>query len=357
MEADGHPEAGDQVHDQEDRDVAPVEEVVPDLPADDPERDERQDGDGAGGDPVQGLVRDRLDVIDARLGRQARLGWLGLGSSRLDPLVSAAFPAPVDCDRVGAAPEANEHGGRASRPLAAAHLACVGHRGGRALAQRDRRGPEAPRCASSASMRSRDSRQSSLSTFRAEGMSCVPRAPVSGFQVQSASPTNSAPAPSKSRTQWPGVWPGVWIARGDPGTSSTSPSRVGLGSLHRARPWPRPGAPCGRGAARSAARRRYGRSAAGLASPVFMPRLAQRGLVVGVHQHAGAGLAQLVRDPGVVRVGVGQHQCGRRRSGGGRGRAGRRRGDFAKPGRPASTAVSWSPSSTRYQFTYSEPSP
>ena len=56
------------------------------------------------------------------------------------------------------------------------------------------------------------------------GNSCGPRLPVSGFHVQSASPTNSAPCPSKRIAQWPGVWPGVCTTRGLPGTSSTAPS-------------------------------------------------------------------------------------------------------------------------------------
>ena len=79
VEAHGHAQAGDQVHDQEHRYVAPVEEVVPDLPADDAERDERHDGDRAGGDPVNRLVGDRLDVVHAgRLGGGRDWGCLGL---------------------------------------------------------------------------------------------------------------------------------------------------------------------------------------------------------------------------------------------------------------------------------------
>ena len=63
MEADGDAPGGERVHDQEHGDVAPVEQVVPELPADDPERDEWEHRDRARGDAVRCLVLDRLDVV------------------------------------------------------------------------------------------------------------------------------------------------------------------------------------------------------------------------------------------------------------------------------------------------------
>ena len=73
VEADGHAQAGDDVHDPEDDDVAPVQQAVPHLPPDDAEREERHDGDDAGDDPVPRLVRDGLDVV--RRGSIGRRGW------------------------------------------------------------------------------------------------------------------------------------------------------------------------------------------------------------------------------------------------------------------------------------------
>ena len=71
------------------------------------------------------------------------VAWAWLIEARSSRL--GGLPCPVDRDRVGADPEANERGGRASmcRGLAAAHLPRVVHRGRRAVAQRDRRGPAA----------------------------------------------------------------------------------------------------------------------------------------------------------------------------------------------------------------------
>ena len=62
VEADRDPEPGEQVHPDEEEDVAPVQGLAPDLPAGEGERDERDQRDQAGDDPVAGLVRDRLDV-------------------------------------------------------------------------------------------------------------------------------------------------------------------------------------------------------------------------------------------------------------------------------------------------------
>src|SRR5215217_242277 len=62
MEPDGHAQPGEHVHDQEHRDVAPAQQIGPDLPADDAQRDERQGGDRSGGDAVRGLVDDGLDL-------------------------------------------------------------------------------------------------------------------------------------------------------------------------------------------------------------------------------------------------------------------------------------------------------
>ena len=63
VEADRDPEAGEEVHAEEDEDVGPVQCVPPDLPGGDAERDERDHGDEAGDDPVEGLVLNRLDVV------------------------------------------------------------------------------------------------------------------------------------------------------------------------------------------------------------------------------------------------------------------------------------------------------
>src|SRR4051794_28292371 len=66
MEAHRHTHRADQVHDHEDRDVGPVQPRVPQLPTDYPERNERQGGNGAGCDPVGGLVPYRLDIVPGR---------------------------------------------------------------------------------------------------------------------------------------------------------------------------------------------------------------------------------------------------------------------------------------------------
>ena len=51
-----------QVHPDEEEDVAPVQGLAPDLPAGEADREERDQGDQAGDDPIAGLVGDRLDV-------------------------------------------------------------------------------------------------------------------------------------------------------------------------------------------------------------------------------------------------------------------------------------------------------
>ena len=63
VEADRHSESREQVHDHEHEDVAPVEQIVPELPADHPKGDERQHRDRPGRNPVNRLVLDRFDVI------------------------------------------------------------------------------------------------------------------------------------------------------------------------------------------------------------------------------------------------------------------------------------------------------
>ena len=62
VEADRDPEPGEEVHAEEEEDVAPVQGLAPDLPGGEAERDERDQRHQAGDDPVAGLVRDRLDV-------------------------------------------------------------------------------------------------------------------------------------------------------------------------------------------------------------------------------------------------------------------------------------------------------
>src|SRR3954463_16163978 len=66
-EADRHAEAGEHVEDPEDGDVAPVQELVPHLPAHDAERQEGHDADGPGRDAVERLVLGRLNVVRAWL--------------------------------------------------------------------------------------------------------------------------------------------------------------------------------------------------------------------------------------------------------------------------------------------------
>ncbi len=63
VEADRYPESREQVHDHEHEDVAPVEQVVPELPADHPKCDEGQHRDRPGRNPVSRFVLDRLHVI------------------------------------------------------------------------------------------------------------------------------------------------------------------------------------------------------------------------------------------------------------------------------------------------------
>ena len=64
VEADGHAEAREDVHDQEDEDVVPAQPVAPDLPGDDAEAEDGQDGDRAGQEPIEVLVRAGLDIVD-----------------------------------------------------------------------------------------------------------------------------------------------------------------------------------------------------------------------------------------------------------------------------------------------------
>jgi hypothetical protein len=67
VEADGHAEAREHVEDPEDGDVAPVQQRVPHLPADDAECKEGHDADRPGRDAVQRLVLGWLDVVRAWL--------------------------------------------------------------------------------------------------------------------------------------------------------------------------------------------------------------------------------------------------------------------------------------------------
>ena len=62
MEADGYPKPGEQIHAEEEKDVAPVQGLTPNLPGRKAERDERDHRDQACDDPVAGLVGNRLDV-------------------------------------------------------------------------------------------------------------------------------------------------------------------------------------------------------------------------------------------------------------------------------------------------------
>jgi hypothetical protein len=66
VEADRHAQAGQDVADGEHDEVAPVQRLVPELPAHDDERRERDRGDRAGEDPVARLVLDGLYVVDSR---------------------------------------------------------------------------------------------------------------------------------------------------------------------------------------------------------------------------------------------------------------------------------------------------
>ena len=281
------------------------------------------------------------------------VAWAWLIEARSSRL--GGLPCPVDRDRVGADPEANEHGGWASRCGPAARAR--GHRGRRAVAQRDRRGPAAPRCASSGSIRASD--------CEAE---LVVHVQGGGHELGAAGPGQRVPGAE-----------GVAHEQG----------------AERARRGARSGPACGPGCAPRAAirarraRRRRRRSrrpppACGRAPPsrTMWPRMRQVVAATQVRQGVAAGWRRRSSASACA-------ACPRRRRArapGRRPRAARSRCPvwsasewvsttaatserwrpsarrsssrcFAKPGRPASTAVSWSPSSTRYQFTYSEPRP
>jgi hypothetical protein len=74
VEADRDAEPGGRVHDREDHEVAPAQGVGPGLPDDHAEGEERDRGDGPGGDPVEGLVSDRLYVVASRLFKPVHSG-------------------------------------------------------------------------------------------------------------------------------------------------------------------------------------------------------------------------------------------------------------------------------------------
>ena len=69
VKADGDPEAGEQVEDPEDDQVARPQRPVPHLPAGDEEHQERHQRHQAGDDPIGGLVGDRLDRVGERRAR------------------------------------------------------------------------------------------------------------------------------------------------------------------------------------------------------------------------------------------------------------------------------------------------
>ena len=151
----------------------------------------------------------------------------------------------------------------------------------------------------------------------------------------------------------PGVWPGVWMTRKCPGTSSTSPSRnVSTPSSFLGFAPPAAERVAEELAHRAAPEVRDARRPARVAALAARP--AQERLVVLVDEHAHAGLVEERRQAGVVAVGVGEHDgvdVARRDA----ERAQIGRESLLKPGSPASTALNLPPSSTRYQFTCSEP--
>ncbi len=62
VEADRDPEPGEEVHAEEEEDVAPVQRLAPDLPGGEAERKERDQRHQPGDDPVARLVGDRLNI-------------------------------------------------------------------------------------------------------------------------------------------------------------------------------------------------------------------------------------------------------------------------------------------------------
>ncbi len=62
VEADRDPHPGEEVHAEEEEDVAPVQRLAPDLPAREADRDEGDQRHQAGDDAVAGLVGDRLNI-------------------------------------------------------------------------------------------------------------------------------------------------------------------------------------------------------------------------------------------------------------------------------------------------------
>src|SRR5919109_4056536 len=76
VEADRDAEPDWDVHDPEDREVAPAERAVPQLPSNKREREKRHGGDYPGGNPVREFVRSRLDIAGRRSGWALHCGGL-----------------------------------------------------------------------------------------------------------------------------------------------------------------------------------------------------------------------------------------------------------------------------------------
>ena len=87
------PHGAQQVADAEDHEVAPVQELVPDLPRRHAERDDRQDRDRPGQEAVQALVADGLDVLRPRAVVQPRRPRRAPAHARSSPCQSR-FPRP-----------------------------------------------------------------------------------------------------------------------------------------------------------------------------------------------------------------------------------------------------------------------
>ena len=151
-----------------------------------------------------------------------------------------------------------------------------------------------------------DSRQRSLLSLNCLGISCGLRTPVSGFQVQSSSPTNSTPRSSSSSALWPAVWPKVSTTFGEPGHVEHVAAAEGLGTLDLGRLRPSAASHVEHEAPQGGAnqqREQVRRRSVAL----LRAGLGQRGLVAAVDEDAGAGLAQGRRQAGVVGVRVGEH--------------------------------------------------
>src|SRR5437763_1641822 len=187
--------------------------------------------------------------------------------------------------------------------------------------------------------------------LNAVGISCGPRAPVSGLRVQSRSPATSTPRDSSQKQAWPAVWPGVCIARGRPGTSTSSPSPNVVTSCTC---FGKPDETRCASSFHACPYRRYGKSEPSLplgGFPVVVRRSSSRCTSTGTLSSVRTGSAKPMWSacPCVSRTAA--------TSAGRRPRSARPRSSCGRYlGAPASTIVTRPSSSTRYQLTSSVPS-